>query len=652
MENLTGALGGLARKLDALGPRLSPIDLAHAVEAAQLTTSDLVPFVRTSLQCYNRATIVVREHYEMLVLTWSRGQGSVPHEHSGSVCVVRVVQGQAAEGCFSIAADGFVDLEYEEIVRAGEVISLHDAGVHTIRNASTDGETLVTLHVYAPPLREGRRFVPRREPGPIARGTTVDNIPTIAIVGGGFSGSMTAAHILRTARSPLRVVLIERRGAVGEGVAYATRESAHLLNVPAGNMSAWPDRPEDFVKWALRRREAVLPTDFLPREWYGDYIRDTLRGAAQGADAELSIVFDEVRRVAKKPGVGWMLHLARGSSLSANAVVLAIGHCPPSDPIGTKWIGPKARFITDPWRPFAMNAIRGDEPIVVLGSGLTAVDTVLSLSEYPRSAKITLVSVNALMPQSHAEFPSLPADLNTLVSNLLHAPGGVRAWELFRELRKLAREFGSKGWDWRSIIDGLRPHTASLWRGMSCAERRRFLSRLRPFWEVHRHRTAPEVSARFRSMLQNGQVEVIAGRVESVCEEHDLVRVRVRARRTGKVAELSAGWVVNCTGPLPSNRPESNPAIGSLMLRGLLSLDTLALGIETTERGNAIAADGAEVPDVLVVGTLRKPALWESTAVPELREQAAVIAEQLLDQFTTGQRTSSPMCATEPLAQA
>jgi uncharacterized NAD(P)/FAD-binding protein YdhS len=634
---LGSRLEELIQKLDALGPRPSHIDLVGLVRSARLDMSDLAPFVRTSLQSYNRAPVVVREHYEMLVLTWSAGQASVPHEHSGSVCVVRVMQGDAAEASYSIATDGFVDWECEERVRTGEVTSLHDAGVHTIRNASTDAETLVTLHVYAPPLRDGRRFVPRREPRSIAYPSAGDGMPTIAIVGGGFCGSMTAAHLLRSARCPMRITVIERRGAMGEGVAYATRESAHLLNVPAGKMSAWAGNPDDFLTWAQKRRNDVAPTDFIPREWYGDYIRDTLRKCAKSSLGSLSIEFDEVRRIVRHPEGGSIIHLARGASLRADAVVLAVGHSPPSDPIGHKWIGSRARYVTDPWRPFAMSAVRGDEPIVMLGSGLTAVDTVMSLTEYPRSARITLVSINGLTPRGHAEFPSAPADLSALVSDVLRE--GVRTRRLSRELRKLAEEFVAAGRDWRNVVDGLRPHTASLWRGMPIAERRRFL-RLRPFWEVHRHRTAPEVSTRLASMLRSGQVEVIAGRVASVHVEGDQLRVLVRRRRTRDVMELRAGWVVNCTGPLPSNRPESNPAIGSLMVRGQLCLDPLALGVETTECGHAVAADRTQVSDTYVVGTLRKPSFWESTAVPELREQVATVAGQLLGRFTGGEKSS------------
>ncbi|MGJ0452107.1 MAG: FAD/NAD(P)-binding protein [Methylocystis sp.] len=349
---LHGGLLELVRKLDALGPSPSLTDLAHTMKASQLTTADVAPFVRTNPQSDNRAPVVVRKHYELLVMTWLPGQASIPHDHDGSICVLQVVQGEAAEGCYRIATDGFVDLEYEETVRTGEVTAFGDAGVHTVRSASQIGETLVTVHAYAPPLRDFRRFVPRPSEPAGKRRPTSDDAPTVVIVGGGFSGSKTAAQILRRADAPLRVVLVERRGAVGEGVAYATREPMHLLNVPAGRMSAWPDRPDDFVEWARRRHGNVHPSDFLPRQWYGEYVRDTLLASAAdiGGSANLSVVFDEVRRVARHPAGGWMLHLEGGPSVRADAVVLAIGHCPPADPIGGKWTGPRTRFIGDPLR--------------------------------------------------------------------------------------------------------------------------------------------------------------------------------------------------------------------------------------------------------------------------------------------------------------
>jgi uncharacterized NAD(P)/FAD-binding protein YdhS len=631
MQPLRGRLLDLVQRLDRLGTAPSLVALAQALQAAQLTPDDVAAFVQPNPRCYNRAPVVVRDAYDLLVMTWLPGQASVPHDHSGSICAMQVVQGEAVEGCYHIAPDGYVDLEYESAVRCGEVVAGQDAGVHTVRNPARDDSLLVTVHVYVPPLKDFRQFKPRPQVAGKRPRTSPSLAPTVVIIGGGFSGAMTAAQCLRRAGedgAAIKVVLVERRGAVGEGLAYSTREGVHLLNVPAGRMSAWPDRPDDFVSWVARRQGAVRPGDFLPRTWYGEYVRESLLATAHAAraSAELGVVFDEVRRVARHPAGGWMVHLGREPSLRADAVVLGIGHRPPSDPLGPRWSGPRTRFIADPWRPFATNVVGPDDPVVILGSGLTAVDAVLSLTQQPRRAPITLVSRNGLLPQAHAATPVPAVDLQAWVAALARVPGGVCARTLLRALRRKLREGG----DWRGVVDGLRPHTAALWQSMSAAERRKFLTRLRPFWEVHRHRMAPAVAEAFRALLARGEVRLLAGRVESAWAEGAGVQLAVRERGRSGSTDLQAAWVINCTGPVASNSAESNPVIGSLLVAGWLRPDELGLGIETTPGGSTIAADGRAVPDLFVVGTLRKPAFWESTAVPELRDQAAAVAQGVL----------------------
>ncbi|HEY7424194.1 MAG TPA: FAD/NAD(P)-binding protein [Gemmataceae bacterium] len=649
MQILNGRLLDLVNQLDTLGPRPTLIDTARALKEARLSFADVAAYVKSNPRSYNRTLVVLREAYEMLVMTWLPGQASVPHNHLGSLCAMQVVQGEAVEGCYHLAPDGYVDLQYETAVPCGEIIAGHDAGVHTVRNRSLTDELLVTVHIYAPPLKDFHQFTPRPKQARDGRITVSDSPPTVVVVGGGFCGSMAAAQILRSAGLsgwPLQVALIERKGAIGEGVAYGTREAVHLLNVPAGSMSAWPDRPDDFVQWASRRHdETVLPSDFLPRQWYGEYVRETLLATAKQTDgvAKLSVVFDEVRRVARHPAGGWMVHLGRGESLRADAVILALGHRPPADPISRQWSGPPTRLIADPWRPFAMNVVGPDEPVVILGSGLTAVDTVLALTQQSRQAPITLVSRRGLLPQAHAAVPVTPVNLQRLVSELIAMPGGLRAKTLLGKTKRLARQLKKTGGDWRSIVDGLRPHTEALWRAMPLAERRLFLSNIRPFWEVLRHRMALPIAERFRTLIDQGQVRVVAGSVESVRAEGDSVHFVLRERVTDRRLETEAGWVVNCTGPMPSNSVESNPVIGSLIVYGLLQPDELRLGIETTPTGNAIAADGREVSDLFVVGTLRKPASWESTAVPELRDQAAAVANCVIRLLMQRSRGSAPV---------
>lgn len=630
MRPPTGKLLELVTALDGLGRGPTLAALGHALQHADLTPDDVAGHVKATPRHYNREPVVVRDAYEVLVMTWMPGQSSVPHDHSGSTCAMHVVRGDAVESSYRVAPDGFADLQYESTLKAGDVIAGQDAGVHSIRNPAGEG-LLVTVHIYSPPLRDIRQFRSRPDPTRGLAKADPHRKPTVVIVGGGFSGTMAAAQTLRRARResrPVHVVLVERRGAVGEGLAYGTREPVHLLNVPAARMSAWPDQPNDFLEWAQRRDPTVKPGDFLPRTWYGEYVRETLLKEAEGDTATLAVTFDEARRVARHPAGGWMVHLARDTSIRAEAVILAIGHRPPNDPIGVRWTGPRTRFIADPWRPFATNVVGPDDAVVVLGSGLTAVDTVLSLCQQPRTGPITLVSRNGLLPQPHSPTPVSPVDLTAMVESMAATPDGVKAKSLARELRSRAKALPETERDWRRVVDGLRPHTSRLWRLMSVAERRRFLTRLRPFWEVHRHRMALAVVEPFHQLIEQGSVRLLPGRVESATASAEGVRVSVRGR--GETKALDVAWVINCTGPLPSNSVESNPVVGSLLVSGLLRPDEMMLGVDTTATGNAVAVDGREVPDLFVIGTLRKSMDWESTAVPELRSQAAGAAERVL----------------------
>jgi uncharacterized NAD(P)/FAD-binding protein YdhS len=225
--------------------------------------------------------------------------------------------------------------------------------------------------------------------------------------------------------------------------------------------------------------------------------------------------------------------------------------------------------------------------------------------------------------------------MQPLVAELLAAEGGMRLKTLFNRLRRMVRDTAASGQDWRGIVDGLRPHTATLWQALSLPERRKFLSKLRPYWEVHRHRMALGVAEQFEALRDQGLVRIIAGSVASAQADED-VRLYVRERGQERLLEVRANWVINCTGPSASNSAESNPAIGSLLVHGCVRPDELGLGLDTASDGNAIDADGHVASDLFVVGTLRKPSLWESTAVPELRNQAAAVADLVVSRVAQG----------------
>lgn len=633
MHESSPAILSLVHALDSLPSAPNLLALADVLKRSHLTIDDVRPWVRETEAVYHRAAIVRRDRYELLVITWKRGQGSPPHDHSGSVSAMKVIAGQAIEDTFVIGPDGYADHVCATPIAAGALTAWQDAGIHAIRNPCED--TLVTLNVYSPPLSDFRRFaIPPVHSKHRVVTSRREQPRTVVVVGGGFSGTMTAAQLLRQAEEQgarLRVVLAERRGVIGEGVAYGTPDESHLLNVPAGRMSAWPDKPADFVEWASQSIRAVDPVEFVPRAWYGRYVRDTFLNISESLQtASCEKVLDETRRVARRPEGGWIVHFARGASILADDVVLAIGHRPPDDPLAGCWHGPTARYVRDPWRPFSSSAIEPWEPVAIMGSGLTAIDTLLSLSTTGRTAPVYLISRRGLVPRVHLRPSPAAQDMSAIVTDCLGDDSGLNVRRLVRNVRKAITAGVERGLDWRSFIDGLRPHTAALWQATSPQQRQRFLRHIRPLWEVLRHRMAPEIGKQLEKWQADGLVRILPGRTEYVVSNDGGVHVYVRERGADKITPLDVAWVINCTGPSASNRAESNPAIGSLLLHGWLAADEFSLGLQTTRDGAAISASGVEVADLHVVGTLRKPALWESTAVPELRSQAEQVARRIV----------------------
>lgn len=456
----------------------------------------------------------------------------------------------------------------------------------------------------------------------------VPGAPTVAIVGGGFSGTMMAANLIRQATEedrPLHIVLFDREATIGEGPAYRTADARHLLNVPASHMSAWPDRPAHFAEWMAGRDPQLTGASFAPRRLYGEYVRETFFDVARTAGDRVGVEIRraEVERIEASSG-GWTLACSGGERVDASALVIATGHRLPDDPLRGRWSGTRARYIEDPWSSLALSGIAPDEPVLLLGSGLTAVDALLTLHRAPRSAPTVLVSRRGLLPSTHLAPRPAPIDAATWLGP--HLDEGLTARALVAAVRRAVDRAVAEGRDWRSVVDGLRAHTPSLWRSLPLAERRRLLRHVRPFWEVHRHRMAPEIGRFVAERSAEGAFRVVAGRVLSV--EADTERAVVEwAPRGGTSAHRERfAWVVNCTGP-----GAGVPAVvESLVDGGHVASDPLGLGLVTDEQGRAAAPAGAR-PDLVVVGTLRKPGAWESTAVPELRVQAQSAALALLE---------------------
>jgi uncharacterized NAD(P)/FAD-binding protein YdhS len=445
----------------------------------------------------------------------------------------------------------------------------------------------------------------------------------IAIVGGGFSGVMLAAHLL--GRPSGRIALIEPRPAIGRGRAYATEEPVHLLNVPAAKMSALPEDPGHFLRWLEGQGRAPEgPATFAPRGLYGRYLADTLEQAAARAlpGSRLERLVDEAVAIDPAPE-GARLTLASGRQLSARQVVLAIGNFPPGLPGAGFAAGP--RYVPDPWAPGALEGIRPDEDVLLVGTGLTALDVALQLVRAGHRGVIHAISRRGLLPAAHRAERLFEA-------YAFRRPLPARLSGLVRAVRAELAEAAAAGADWRVVLDALRPRLQGLWQGLDPAERRRFLRHLRPYWEAHRHRAPEATAGAIAKLASEGRFVRHAGRILGYESAADGVRVRFapRGARSPAPQTLEVGHVLNCTGPQTDFGVNRHPLIAHLRAQGAIRPDALGLGIEVTPAGAVLDARGQASGVLFTLGSPMKGALWETTAVPELRQQAAALAATLV----------------------
>lgn len=438
-----------------------------------------------------------------------------------------------------------------------------------------------------------------------------DRAPVVAVIGGGFSGLLTAVQLLSRDRR-VRVRLVERAQRFARGRAYDAALSGHLLNVRAGNMSAFPDQPRHFVDWLAAQGEAASADSFVTRTRYGDYLQSLLRDEMGDPDVagRLLLEADEALAV-RRSGPRWRVELALGRTFEADACVLAVGLSPPADLPGAEPAALAAPgYMADPWSLDPASAPRGH--VLLLGSGLSMVDVALSLAAPDR--RLLAVSPHGLVSRSHGPTRPSPAP-----SGPLDSPRAALA-----TLRRHARTLG-----WREAVDSIRPVTVEIWRAWPLAEQRRFLRHLRPWWDIHRHRMAPTVAARIADLAAAGQLTIGAGRLVGLSWDGEGFDAVIRGRGASKAQSWRFDAVVNCTGPR-GDLQGGSPLLADLVRRGAIRPDPLGLGVDVDRRFRAFAAGGRPTPGLFVVGPLTRGAIWEAGAVPDLRNQTAQVAAEVL----------------------
>jgi len=465
-------------------------------------------------------------------------------------------------------------------------------------------------------------------------------VPRVVIVGAGFSGTATALHLLRLAaqrqRGDLDLTLLEREPRqFCRGVAYSTFDPRHILNVPAARMSFDPAAPDDFLDWLKGR--GLAPREqpgewFAPRQLYGQYLEARLREAESAAPVGVRFrrVTGEATDAQPLPllpeGEAWTVTLRGGDLLECDALVLALGNFPPPHPVVADPQGyDSPRYFNRAWEPGAVDGIEPDDAVLLIGTGLTSIDMLVSLSRNGHRGPVTAVSRRGLWPFPHAHAPAwpdfLPADGAALQTK------SVRG--LFRTVRREIAKAAVAGVPWPSVINALRPRTVGLWRGLPRVEQKRFLRHARPWWEVARHRMPASSATLVSELTARGQLTTVRGRIRTIVDADHHLEVGVHERNAGdRVIKVTR--VLNCTGAESNYRKLADPLVRHLMRHGLAHADALHLGLATDPDGRLEDAHGRVPHALYTLGPCRKGSLWETTAVPEIRGQAAALAARLL----------------------
>ncbi|WP_210558235.1 MULTISPECIES: FAD/NAD(P)-binding protein [unclassified Pseudomonas] len=453
---------------------------------------------------------------------------------------------------------------------------------------------------------------------------------TLVIIGAGFSGAVTAAQFLHHSPPDTRVVLINRSGAMARGLAYGTNSSLHLLNVPAGNMSAYVDDPEHFLRFCQARDSDCVASSFVPRKIYGDYLANVLDEAEKQSrrNVRLERVISEVESL-REDGVGAVVELSNGLQINADKVVLAFGNFSPLDPPGFDSLLSTHRYQSDPWSGSMRPLDDEESPVLLVGAGLTALDVTLSFLQQGHRGPIYMVSRRGLRPLPHRQQRSSSETPSTVAEELLGVPPTARGY--LRVMRNEVNLAKLRDLDWRDVLAAMRLITPELWRRLPSIERQRFLRHVQPYWDIHRHRVAPAAYQRFNDAVLAGQIHLIAGRIRRVNEHVQGLMIDIELRERSQFKQVLVTRAVNCTGPNTNLLRVNDRLIKQLRSDRLLTPDALNLGINVSESLAVKAANGKSSTWLHYIGPMLKSELWEVTAVPELRQHAKALAIRLAE---------------------
>ncbi|PLR29165.1 FAD/NAD(P)-binding protein [Chimaeribacter arupi] len=456
----------------------------------------------------------------------------------------------------------------------------------------------------------------------------------VVIIGGGFTGTALAIHLARLSAEGLEITLVEPRPLPGHGVAYSAQDPAHRINVPAGRMFLSAEEQGDFERWyqnspafaddpGARWEDGKL---YPQRSAFGRYVAEKFLQAAATTPSTLRHLRDRATRLH-----GHTVETANGVQLRADAVVLAISHPPPTVPGAVAHaLAQHPALIADPWQPGAFDRIGEQDRVAIIGTGLSMADVVASLHRRGHRGPVTAFSRRGLLPRPNARGDYAPWSLRS--SPLPHA---LRGW--LRRTRQEIAAAAEQGISWQAVLDEIRAQGQQIWPSLSLADQQRFLRHLRPWWDVHRYRIAPQVAAVIDTARAEGRLQVLAARLKQIAPDGEAAALLLQHRH-GSTEQVQVDRVIVTTGPAHSALLESQPLLHHLARQGVIQADPLGLGILVNAQAETLNRQGEANPRLLVAGPAARGRFGELMGLPQVAEHAEAVARRLLHTLHADER--------------
>jgi uncharacterized NAD(P)/FAD-binding protein YdhS len=455
----------------------------------------------------------------------------------------------------------------------------------------------------------------------------------VVVIGGGFSGASFLLHLVRHLGGRGSIAIIEPREDLGRGVAYSTSDPAHRINTFASRMTVFPDDRLHFDRW-VRESGAVEgdPAAMLPdgrmvpqRAVFGTYVGQQLRHAIEVSGVRV----DHIRSQASAMMAvhdGWHVLTEGGRVLSASSAVIAASHQPPEIPQSLEPAAADPRFISDPWRETALAAVHPQDDVIIVGTGLTMADIVASLDGRGHRGRIHAISRRGLLSRGQSESERIQ------FGDFAESPSRT-ARQLVRRIRTTLREADRAGLGWHPVFHAVGRDATPIWAALDNAERVRLLRHLRPYWDVHRFRIAPQVEGAVRRGLQSGRLSVTAASILGA-EMGERIKLDLRLRRSGKFAIAGGDKIILATGVGQNRVFETSALLQGLKESGRARPDSLRLGIDVNARSQALRANGEPNENLYVAGPLARAFFGELMGANQILNHAHDLARSIASRIS------------------